>query len=145
MRVVLTDLTTKRWQGVNMSNIQRVVELISLKEIFGEVLDEGDINFSFDISLSKATHRITDIKVEGNQIKGNLIFIQTENGKTAKNLFDMGHLKPSIRAVGVPPSDIHKIFTWDLVYEKDFKKKNRLVKIDQILDIINDYEDTDNI
>lgn len=137
MRVVLTDLTTKRWQGVNMSNIQRIVELLSSKEIFGAVLDEGDINFSF-VSLSKATHRITDIKVEGGQIKGNLIFMQTENGKTAKNLFDMGHLKLSIRALGVPPSDIHKIFTWDLVYEKDFKKKNRLVKIDQILDINTD-------
>lgn len=143
MRVVLTDLTTKRWQGVNMINIQRVVELMSSKEIFGEMLDEENRNF--DVSLLKATHRITDIKVEGNQIKGNLIFIQTENGKTAKKLFDMGHLKPSIRAVGVPPSDIHKILTWDLVYEKDFKKKNRLVKIDQILDIINDYEDTDDI
>lgn len=43
MRVVLTDLTTKRWQGVNMSNIQRVVELVSSKEIFGVVLDEGNI------------------------------------------------------------------------------------------------------
>lgn len=143
MRVVLTDLTTKRWQGVNMSNIQRVVELISSEEIFGEVLNEENRNF--DVSLKKATHRITDIKVEGDQIKGNLIFIQTEDGQTAKKLFDMGFLKPSIRAVGVPPSDIHKIFTWDLVYEEDFKKRNRLVKIDQILDIINDYEDTDNI
>ncbi len=35
----------------------------------------------------------------------------------------MGHLKPSIRALGVPPSDIHKIFTWDLVYEKDLRGK----------------------
>ncbi len=42
MRVVLTDLTTKRWQGVNVNNIQKVVDEFSGREVFGEVRSEND-------------------------------------------------------------------------------------------------------
>lgn len=140
MRVVLTDLTTKRWQGVNMSNIQRVVDEFIGSEVLGEIGSE-DIY----VSLSNVTHIIKDIKIEDNKIKGDLQFLNSFKGIEAQELFDMGLLKLSIRALGIPPSDIHKIITWDLVFDEDFKMKKRLEKIDKILEIITEYENIDNV
>lgn len=140
MRVVLTDLTTKRWMGVNMNNIQKVVDELSGREVFGEVRSEND-QISF-VSLLNSTHNIKNINLEDNMIKGDLKFLGSSRGIEAQELFNMGLIKLSIRAFGVSPIDIHKIITWDLVFDEDFKMKKRLKKINQI---IIDYEDTDNI
>jgi hypothetical protein len=123
-----------------VNNIQKVVDEFSGREVFGEVRSENDqIPF---ISLSNSTHNIKNINLEDNMIKGDLQFLGNSRGIEAQELFNMGMIKLSIRAFGIPPSDIHKIITWDLVFDEDFKMKKRLKKIDQI---ITDYEDTDNI
>jgi hypothetical protein len=147
MRLVLTDLSTKRWQGVNINNLTNLVKEVNSHPILGELRSDYYSQNYTTISLKEATHHIKDIRIENSTITGDFKFLENDRGREAKFLFDNGLCKISIRAVGIYPSDIHKIITWDLMPESDYVSRRRLVKIDSILQIITEeeHESTNNI
>ena len=147
MRLVLTDLSTKRWQGVNINNLTNLVKEINSRPILGELRSDYYSENYTTISLIGDTHHIKEVRIENSTITGDFKFLENDRGREAKFLFDNGLCKISIRAVGIYPSDIHKIITWDLIPESDYVGRRRLVKIDSILQIITEeeHESTNNI
>lgn len=108
---------------------------ISENRLLGE-LDHPD---KFDISLSKVSHLIEDIKYDAKkrQIVGRIKLLDTPSGQIAKNLVDTGvPISISSRAAGVVGENkkvqIKRIFTYDLVADPGFENA-RLNKINESL------------
>ena len=97
---------------------------ISENRLLGE-LDHPD---KFDISLSKVSHLIEDVKYDSKkrQIIGKIRLLDTPSGQIAKNLVDTGvPISISSRAAGVVGENkkvnIKRIFTYDLVADPGFE------------------------
>ena len=97
---------------------------ISENRLLGE-LDHPD---KFDISLSKVSHLIEDVKYDPKkrQIVGRIKLLDTPSGQIAKNLVDTGvPISISSRAAGVVGENkkvqIKRIFTYDLVADPGFE------------------------
>lgn len=97
---------------------------ISENRLLGE-LDHPD---KFDISLSKVSHLIEDVKYDAKkrQIVGKIRLLDTPSGQIAKNLVDTGvPISISSRAAGVVGENkkvsIKRIFTYDLVADPGFE------------------------
>jgi hypothetical protein len=97
---------------------------ISENRLLGE-LDHPD---KFDISLSKVSHLIEDVKYDTKkrQIIGRIRLLDTPSGQIAKNLVDTGvPISISSRAAGVVGENkkvqIKRIFTYDLVADPGFE------------------------
>ena len=97
---------------------------ISENRLLGE-LDHPD---KFDISLSKVSHLIEDVKYDAKkrQIVGRIKLLDTPSGQIAKNLVDSGvPVSISSRAAGVVKEnkkvEIKRIFTYDLVADPGFE------------------------
>lgn len=97
---------------------------ISENRLLGE-LDHPD---KFDISLSKVSHLIEDVKYDPKkrQIIGRIKLLDTPSGQIAKNLVDTGvPISISSRAAGVVGENkkvqIKRIFTYDLVADPGFE------------------------
>jgi hypothetical protein len=97
---------------------------ISENRLLGE-LDHPD---KFDISLSKVSHLIEDVKYDAKkrQIIGRIKLLDTPSGQIAKNLVDSGvPVSISSRAAGVVGENkkvqIKRIFTYDLVADPGFE------------------------
>lgn len=113
---------------------------ISENRLLGE-LDHPD---KFDISLSKVSHLIEDVKYDPKkrQIVGRIKLLDTPSGQIAKNLVDTGvPISISSRAAGVVGENkkvqIKRIFTYDLVADPGFENA-RLNKINESLGYQND-------
>jgi len=92
------------------------------------LLGELDHPEKFDISLSKVSHLIEDIKYDAKkrQIIGKIRLLDTPSGQIAKNLVDTGvPISISSRAAGVVKEnkkvEIKRIFTYDLVADPGFE------------------------
>jgi len=92
------------------------------------LLGELDHPDKFDISLSKVSHLIEDIKYDAKkrQIVGRIKLLDTPSGQIAKNLVDSGvPVSISSRAAGVVKEnkkvEIKRIFTYDLVADPGFE------------------------
>jgi len=103
------------------------------------LLGELDHPDKFDISLSKVSHLIEDIKYDPKkrQIVGRIKLLDTPSGQIAKNLVDTGvPISISSRAAGVVGENkkvsIKRIFTYDLVADPGFENA-RLNKINESL------------
>ena len=103
------------------------------------LLGELDHPDKFDISLSKVSHLIEDIKYDAKkrQIVGRIKLLDTPSGQIAKNLVDTGvPISISSRAAGVVGENkkvqIKRIFTYDLVADPGFENA-RLNKINESL------------
>ena len=97
---------------------------ISENRLLGE-LDHPD---KFDISLSKVSHLIEDVRYDAKkrQIIGKIKLLDTPSGQIAKNLVDSGvPVSISSRAAGVVGENkkvaIKRIFTYDLVADPGFE------------------------
>jgi len=97
---------------------------ISENRLLGE-LDHPD---KFDISLSKVSHLIEDVRYDAKkrQIVGRIKLLDTPSGQIAKNLVDTGvPISISSRAAGVVGENkkvsIKRIFTYDLVADPGFE------------------------
>ena len=97
---------------------------ISENRLLGE-LDHPD---KFDISLSKVSHLIEDVRYDAKkrQIIGKIRLLDTPSGQIAKNLVDTGvPISISSRAAGVVGENkkvqIKRIFTYDLVADPGFE------------------------
>jgi len=116
---------------------------IAENRLLGE-LDHPD---KFDISLSKVSHLIEDVKYDPKkrQIVGRIKLLDTPSGQIAKNLVDTGvPISISSRAAGVVGENkkvqIKRIFTYDLVADPGFENA-RLNKINESLG----FGDDDNV
>lgn len=103
------------------------------------LLGELDHPEKFDISLSKVSHLIEDIKYDPKkrQIVGRIKLLDTPSGQIAKNLVDTGvPISISSRAAGVVAENkkvqIKRIFTYDLVADPGFENA-RLSKVNESL------------
>jgi hypothetical protein len=92
------------------------------------LLGELDHPDKFDISLSKVSHLIEDVKYDSKkrQIIGRIKLLDTPSGQIAKNLVDTGvPISISSRAAGVVGENkkvqIKRIFTYDLVADPGFE------------------------
>jgi len=92
------------------------------------LLGELDHPDKFDISLSKVSHLIEDVKYDSKkrQIVGRIKLLDTPSGQIAKNLVDTGvPISISSRAAGVVGENkkvqIKRIFTYDLVADPGFE------------------------
>lgn len=101
------------------------------------LLGELDHPDKFDISLSKVSHLIEDVKYDAKkrQIVGRIKLLDTPSGQIAKNLVDTGvPISISSRAAGVVGENkkvqIKRIFTYDLVADPGFENA-RLNKINE--------------
>jgi len=108
---------------------------ISENRLLGE-LDHPD---KFDISLSKVSHLIEDVKYDSKkrQIIGRIKLLDTPSGQIAKNLVDTGvPISISSRAAGVVGENkkvqIKRIFTYDLVADPGFENA-QMKKINESL------------
>ena len=117
-----------------------------LKKKIGEnrLLGELDHPDKFDISLSKVSHLIEEVKYDPKkrQIVGRIKLLDTPSGQIAKNLVDTGvPISISSRAAGVVGENkkvqIKRIFTYDLVADPGFENA-RLNKINESLGYNND-------
>ena len=103
------------------------------------LLGELDHPDKFDISLSKVSHLIEEVKYDPKkrQIVGRIKLLDTPSGQIAKNLVDTGvPISISSRAAGVVGENkkvqIKRIFTYDLVADPGFENA-RLNKINESL------------
>lgn len=101
------------------------------------LLGELDHPEKFDVSLSKVSHLIEDIKYDSKkrQIVGRIKLLDTPSGQIAKNLVDTGvPISISSRAAGVVGENkkvqIKRIFTYDLVADPGFENA-RLNKVNE--------------
>lgn len=92
------------------------------------LLGELDHPEKFDVSLSKVSHLIEDVKYDAKkrQIVGRIKLLDTPSGQIAKNLVDTGvPISISSRAAGVVGENkkvqIKRIFTYDLVADPGFE------------------------
>ena len=92
------------------------------------LLGELDHPEKFDISLSKVSHLIEEVKYDSKkrQITGKIRLLDTPSGQIAKNLVDTGvPISISSRAAGVVGENkkvsIKRIFTYDLVADPGFE------------------------
>ena len=92
------------------------------------LLGELDHPEKFDISLSKVSHLIEDVRYDSKkrQIIGRIKLLDTPSGQIAKNLVDSGvPISISSRAAGVVGENkkvqIKRIFTYDLVADPGFE------------------------
>jgi hypothetical protein len=113
---------------------------ISENRLLGE-LDHPD---KFDISLSKVSHLIEDVKYDPKkrQIVGRIKLLDTPSGQIAKNLVDTGvPISISSRAAGVVKEnkkvEIKRIFTYDLVADPGFENAT-MKKINESFGFSND-------
>lgn len=116
---------------------------ISENRLLGE-LDHPD---KFDISLSKVSHLIEEVKYDAKkrQIVGRIKLLDTPSGQIAKNLVDTGvPISISSRAAGVVGEDkkvqIKRIFTYDLVADPGFENA-QLTKVNESFGFDN-HDDT---
>lgn len=116
---------------------------ISENRLLGE-LDHPD---KFDISLSKVSHLIEDVRYDAKkrQIIGKIKLLDTPSGQIAKNLVDTGvPISISSRAAGVVGENkkvqIKRIFTYDLVADPGFENAT-MKKINESLG----YGSSDNL
>jgi len=115
---------------------------ISENRLLGE-LDHPD---KFDISLSKVSHLIEDVKYDPKkrQIVGRIKLLDTPSGQIAKNLVDTGvPISISSRAAGVVGENkkvqIKRIFTYDLVADPGFENA-QMKKINESFGFSNEDE-----
>jgi hypothetical protein len=115
---------------------------ISENRLLGE-LDHPD---KFDISLSKVSHLIEEIKYDPKkrQIIGRIKLLDTPSGQIAKNLVDTGvPISISSRAAGVVKEnkkvEIKRIFTYDLVADPGFSEA-KLNKVNESFGLSNNDE-----
>jgi len=115
---------------------------IEQNRLLGE-LDHPD---KFDISLSKVSHLIEDVRYDSKkrQIIGKIRLLDTPSGQIAKNLVDTGvPISISSRAAGVVGENkkvqIKRIFTYDLVADPGFENA-QMKKINESLG----FGDSDN-
>ena len=113
---------------------------ISENRLLGE-LDHPD---KFDISLSKVSHLIEEVKYDPKkrQIVGRIKLLDTPSGQIAKNLVDTGvPISISSRAAGVVKEnkkvEIKRIFTYDLVADPGFENAT-MKKINESFGFSND-------
>jgi hypothetical protein len=106
---------------------------ISENRLLGE-LDHPD---KFDISLSKVSHLVEEIKYDPKkrQILGRIKLLDTPSGQIAKNLVDTGvPISISSRAAGTVKEnkkvEIKRIFTYDLVADPGFENA-QMTKINE--------------
>lgn len=92
------------------------------------LLGELDHPEKFDVSLSKVSHLVEDIRYDSKkrQIVGKIRLLDTPSGQIAKNLVDTGvPISISSRAAGVVGENkkvqIKRIFTYDLVADPGFE------------------------
>ena len=116
---------------------------ITENRLLGE-LDHPD---KFDISLSKVSHLIEDVRYDSKkrQIIGKIRLLDTPSGQIAKNLVDTGvPISISSRAAGVVGENkkvqIKRIFTYDLVADPGFENA-QMKKINESLG----FENSDNL
>jgi hypothetical protein len=116
---------------------------ISENRLLGE-LDHPD---KFDISLSKVSHLIEEVKYDPKkrQIVGRIKLLDTPSGQIAKNLVDTGvPISISSRAAGVVKEnkkvEIKRIFTYDLVADPGFENA-QMKKINESFGFSNDNEE----
>lgn len=115
---------------------------ISENRLLGE-LDHPD---KFDISLSKVSHLIEDVKYDAKkrQIVGRIKLLDTPSGQIAKNLVDTGvPISISSRAAGVVKEnkkvEIKRIFTYDLVADPGFENA-QMTKVNESFGFSNNDE-----
>lgn len=101
------------------------------------LLGELDHPEKFDVSLSKVSHLIEELKYDPKkrQIVGRIKLLDTPSGQIAKNLVDTGvPISISSRAAGVVGENkkvqIKRIFTYDLVADPGFENA-RLNKVNE--------------
>jgi len=114
------------------------------------LLGELDHPDKFDISLSKVSHLIEDVKYDAKkrQIVGRIKLLDTPSGQIAKNLVDTGvPISISSRAAGVVGENkkvqIKRIFTYDLVADPGFENA-QLSKVNESFGYDN-HDDTISI
>ena len=108
------------------------------------LLGELDHPDKFDISLSKVSHLIEDVRYDSKkrQIIGKIRLLDTPSGQIAKNLVDTGvPISISSRAAGVVGENkkvqIKRIFTYDLVADPGFENA-QMRKINESLGFVNE-------
>jgi hypothetical protein len=113
------------------------LEYLKKKITENRLLGELDHPDKFDISLSKVSHLIEDVKYDPKkrQIVGRIKLLDTPSGQIAKNLVDSGvPVSISSRAAGIVKEnkkvEIKRIFTYDLVADPGFENA-KLSKINE--------------
>jgi len=119
-----------------------------LKKKIGEnrLLGELDHPDKFDISLSKVSHLVEEIKYDPKkrQIIGRIKLLDTPSGQIAKNLVDTGvPISISSRAAGTVKEnkkvEIKRIFTYDLVADPGFENA-QMTKVNESFGFSNNDE-----
>ena len=130
------------------------LDYLKKKSSENRLLGELDHPDKFDISLSKVSHLIEDVKYDAKkrQIVGRIKLLDTPSGQIAKNLVDTGvPISISSRAAGEVGENkkvqIKRIFTYDLVADPGFEnaqlsKVNESFGFDNHDDIVAIYDVT---
>lgn len=117
---MLTDFNNPRWNGVVIDNVIKTLNDLCQQTslIYGKIHDENDDSFS--IELQQITHVVTNVYMNtvNNCVYGDVEFLETENGKLAKKMYNAGWFF-GIKGAGDICGDMilfDKIYSWDLMH-----------------------------
>lgn len=88
----------------------------------------GEIGYPeyFDISLTKASHSVKNVRVEGDEVLGDVTLLKTKAGDSLQEMLDQVVFRP--RATGRVDEDgtihIDRIFAFDAIKKEDDAFKN---------------------
>lgn len=93
--VLLKDLTDKKGRVYSK---EELIEQTTGKTFIGQF----DFGTSLEVQLDRASHFTNNIRIEGNNLVGDIDLIDSPMGTIAKVLFEEGvNLSTSIRATGI--------------------------------------------
>jgi hypothetical protein len=113
--ILLKNLTDRRGRTYNKNDV--IAELKS--EYIGEILTDF-LPENFTIDLSKASHKVTNIRFCDNDVVGDVSILDSPQGMIIKSLIETGiEFETSIRASGIVSENFKvsdlKIYSFDLM------------------------------
>jgi len=115
---LLTDFNSERWDGIDLDLVERQVKKLNekLSNKIGRLFGEIGHPIYFDVSLSKASHSISNLSFSGGKIYGDVEFLSNDNGRKADDLINNKNYRFGLRGSGLESSNnITAIFTWDII------------------------------
>jgi len=120
---LLTDFTTKRWEGIDIESVRLQIDKLNetinkIGCIFGEIGNPLTLEFH----LQNVSHLIKNLTFSEGKVYGDIELLDTQMGRIAKTLINNMNYKLGIRSNEQLKDGkifIEKIFTWDIIIEKN--------------------------
>lgn len=138
MKAFQTDLIHFNYENKNGHIFQKnniILPKLNNQVLFGELTHPK----TTDITLSNVSHTISNIKIIGNALYGDIKILDTDKGKRLKELIKENIVQFRPRTTGIVNTDgtisNYRIYTFDAIIGEDAFDaiKIRSIKIDKIL------------